>query len=102
MAPRYVFVPSNSSSAISRLLIRIRPSSSLSRDKRLALPFVVHGFQHADVCINNIYLFIILLWGKISLHLQHSVSNADMRLDILRRIRLGFQLFAQCSHKNAK
>ena len=33
---------------------------------------------------------------------EHPVSDANVRLDVLGKIRGGFQLFAQCGHEDAQ
>ena len=43
-----------------------------------------------------------ILLRLFSFHYQHPVSDADMRLDILRRIRIRFNLLAKRRHKDAQ
>lgn len=55
--------------------------------------------------IKRIYSTVILLFYFLFtrlFNLHHSVTNADMRLDILGRICVLFKLFAERRHKNTQ
>ena len=40
-----------------------------------------------------------LVFSLFSVYPQHTVTDADMRLNVLRTVLLRLQLFAQCRHK---
>lgn len=44
----------------------------------------------------------ILVFSLFSVYPQHTVTDADMRLNVLRTVLLRLQLFAQCRHKHSQ
>ena len=64
------------------------------------VPFFSYAMKRKSCGIARISSVVI--YTDILFNLHHSVTNADMRLDILRRIVVLLQLFAERRHKYAK
>lgn len=71
-------------------------------------PVGLWGQRHLRYIKQNRKVFYhnLLTSGKLNgyllFNLHHSVTNTDMRLDVLGRIGVLFQLFAECCHKNTQ
>ena len=74
----------------------------------------VHSFLIAAPCLPPLADFFysekifycisvqILVSSLFSVYPQHTVTDADMRLNVLRTVLLRLQLFAQCRHKHSQ
>ena len=45
-------------------------------------------------------VYMLLVSSLFSVYPQHTVTDADMRLNVLRTVLLRLQLFAKCRHKH--
>ena len=79
-----------------------------SREESFLIPYLpvfvtLFCFHRQDnISIPYVLLYCFHIHSYISFHFHHSVSDADMRLDVLRRICVLLQLFTKRSHKHSQ